>query len=795
MHDWATHYAGKGWHVFPCWPDAKNPVTSNGLDDATTEPAQLRAWFEGSRNNIAIATGARSGILVVDLDTKKGIDGIANWKALVAANGGNFGQPLVSRTPSGGLHLVYAHVEGARNSQGKLAPGVDVRGEGGYVLEGPSHVIERDGKTGEEIYRGRYEWLSDITEPSAPPAWLAALLVERSARHIGKTEHLPRPDGVPEYELTSEDLEAFAIRESEKRPELAAAASALLVGEPWAESGRFTRAMDLIAALWQWCRREHKAWLVIPGSLVADSCEAVNEQGVKVLTSPAWWRYYVDEYAAKGEGYYQANKPIEVSDEELAEFLGYIKAQEEKACPPLTRAPEPAIPPPPADPKSWIVCTSAGYFMRNAEGDYVGPLSRGEHVVQGLASVVPRSAGLDLEEYVEKNGKSVPVPCPLPQVMASYGTQALGLEYSYTSPRSELRGLTFVQRVARTRDLEPRFNQLIDAWLRMLGGQHQETFLDWLATLTQLDRPSCAVLLKSGPGTGKGMLAAGLARLWSPTGQAVPFEEAFAVFNGSLRSMPLVFADESVRVSKGVGIDAADALKKATGDVTHAVQAKYQNTTSLHGALRVLIATNASGGLDFGGRNPTQADLDALEQRVLFLQPDDTAGEYLRALGGFNHTEAWVKGDGIACHVLWLAANRSVQSGPRLLVEGRGGLSEVLAADSSDARPVLSAILACVLGPGPRDEKAARVHGGQVWVNGSKLREGWANWCRVEDLPDNFKQALDVVRERGSKKKIREAGDNVSMVRVLPGVLMRAAEREGRDDELQAVLDASVSKT
>jgi hypothetical protein len=440
------------------------------------------------------------------------------------------------------------------------------------------------------------------------------------------------------------------------------------------------------------------------------------------------------------------------------------------------------------------VCTSAGYFMRNAEGDYVGPLSRGEHVVQGLASVVPRSAGLDLEEYVEKNGKSVPVPCPLPQVMASYGTQALGLEYSYTSPRSELRGLTFVQRVARERPLVPQFSQLIDTWLRMLGGKHVEPFLDWIATLHRLDRPSCAVLIKSNPGTGKGMLGLGLARLWSPTGQPpVPFEEAFASFNGALTAMPLLLADESVRVPRDSGMDDADALKKATGDVTHRVQDKYQRAATLHGAFRVIIATNASGGLSFG-RLPTQADLDALEQRVLMLEPDPGTEAYLAALGGFDGTDAWVKEDGIAKHALWLRANRHVIPGSRMFVEGRGGFADVLAADNKDARPVLSAILGCLMGPGPRDPKTACIKDGSVWVNGSNLRAGWTNWCRAEDLPSDFKASLDVVRERGSKKKVSEQGEKISVVRVLPSLLMRAAEREGRDAELQELLDAQVSK-
>jgi hypothetical protein len=82
-------------------------------------------------------TGAASGFDVVDLD---GEEGIAEWTKLEAKHGK---APTYSvRTPRGGLHLYYRH-DPARPipcTASKLAPHIDTRGDGGYVLVPPSIV-------------------------------------------------------------------------------------------------------------------------------------------------------------------------------------------------------------------------------------------------------------------------------------------------------------------------------------------------------------------------------------------------------------------------------------------------------------------------------------------------------------------------------------------------------------------------------------------------------------------------------------------------------------------------------
>ena len=125
------------WHVFPCVPNEKRPLTPNGVLDATNDPAQIAAWREQWPDaNWAVACGP-SGLAVADID---GPVGEASWSDFERVHGGS-PATLTVRTPRGGRHLYFAGE--ARNSAGTLGPKLDVRGTGGYVLLPGSAV---DGK-------------------------------------------------------------------------------------------------------------------------------------------------------------------------------------------------------------------------------------------------------------------------------------------------------------------------------------------------------------------------------------------------------------------------------------------------------------------------------------------------------------------------------------------------------------------------------------------------------------------------------------------------------------------------
>src|SRR5262249_31309904 len=148
----ALDYAERGWMVFPlhtvggqacscgsgdCSNPGKHPRTRYGVKDATTDPEQIRIWWSSWPDaNVGIATGAGSGLVVLDLDAKA--EGEASLAALEAVH--DLLPPTVTAsTGGGGRHLLFAHpgVE-LRNSAGKLGAGLDVRGDGGYVVASPS---------------------------------------------------------------------------------------------------------------------------------------------------------------------------------------------------------------------------------------------------------------------------------------------------------------------------------------------------------------------------------------------------------------------------------------------------------------------------------------------------------------------------------------------------------------------------------------------------------------------------------------------------------------------------------
>ena len=158
----ALAYARKGLQIFPCQPCAKRPATANGLKDATTDPDQIRAWWHHEPAfNVAVATGTVSGIFVVDVD---GLDAEAELRKLEAEHGTL--PATIEAITARGRHVYFKMTAAdVRNSASKVAPGIDIRGTGGYVLAPPSmHPTGRP-----------YCWSVDCGSViAAAPAWLLA---------------------------------------------------------------------------------------------------------------------------------------------------------------------------------------------------------------------------------------------------------------------------------------------------------------------------------------------------------------------------------------------------------------------------------------------------------------------------------------------------------------------------------------------------------------------------------------------------------------------------------------------
>lgn len=132
--DAALEYASSGIPVFPVVPRAKNPIPGNGFYAATTDEDQVGAWWISYPDaNIGIPTGAKSGFWVLDVDGPAGVQSLSHLEKQY----GKLPATRVYRTGSGGYHYLWAHAPGVRNGV-KFVPGLDVRGEGGYIVAPPS---------------------------------------------------------------------------------------------------------------------------------------------------------------------------------------------------------------------------------------------------------------------------------------------------------------------------------------------------------------------------------------------------------------------------------------------------------------------------------------------------------------------------------------------------------------------------------------------------------------------------------------------------------------------------------
>jgi putative DNA primase/helicase len=200
LFDAARWYARRGMAVFPLhypverdgglWcscgsphlkedgtPDgnrAKHPYAmraKRGLLDATTDLRQVERWWgPGTPYNIGLRTGACSGIIVIDVDPRHGGD--VTLTELEERNGS---LPETRRhiTGSGGQHILFLHPgRTIKNNVGtKLGPGLDIRGDGGYIVAPPSrHITGR-------LYLVATD--DDVALAEAPP-WLLAMIWRES---------------------------------------------------------------------------------------------------------------------------------------------------------------------------------------------------------------------------------------------------------------------------------------------------------------------------------------------------------------------------------------------------------------------------------------------------------------------------------------------------------------------------------------------------------------------------------------------------------------------------------------
>ena len=199
----AKEYAQRGWQIFPvhtvidgkctcgdpnCANQGKHPACKNGFKDATNQPAQIMDWFGMDKppRNIGVATGAKSGVTVIDVDMGLDKDGKQKKGGETWAQISNNVKPwntLTVETQSGGRHFYFAYNDGDGEGNNALGEHVDQKGDGGYVVAPPSRCA-----------KGVYRWLNQGAPTNPTPAWLFFRLKNKYRQDVEKGSRRQKND-------------------------------------------------------------------------------------------------------------------------------------------------------------------------------------------------------------------------------------------------------------------------------------------------------------------------------------------------------------------------------------------------------------------------------------------------------------------------------------------------------------------------------------------------------------------------------------------------------------------------
>ena len=174
----ALAYAKFGIPIFPCLPGGKTPMISGGFLSATSDLATVESWWSKNRfqfANIGMPTGDSCGYWVLDIDVKNPeASGVESLKKLTSQYG-PLPETLTALTPSGGHHYCFCS-DKMPKSRGGLRKGIDIRGNGGYIIVAPSVIGVK-----------KYQWAAPVPVAESPE-WLSEIVLKRQMRLLEQQE-------------------------------------------------------------------------------------------------------------------------------------------------------------------------------------------------------------------------------------------------------------------------------------------------------------------------------------------------------------------------------------------------------------------------------------------------------------------------------------------------------------------------------------------------------------------------------------------------------------------------------
>lgn len=407
----------------------------------------------------------------------------------------------------------------------------------------------------------------------------------------------------------------------------------------------------------------------------------------------------------------------------------------------------------------WIIQKGKSfYFFFN--GSYSHPYTDTEMQQAAIEKLAPTfSAGVHLWKMSQRGD---PTLKSITELVNQYGRLASHVVVDLSAQLSVFDNKTQTLTEAPCplrKDLKPIFDVEVDEWLRWLGGEENfDTLADWLACATRLDAPCAALYLDGVPGSGKTLLADGVARIWTKEKPTL-LEDVMSNFNDSLIGCPLVLADETIPRDNR-GRVRTDELRQLIQGRSRSLNRKFLPTAAMRGAIRLIITANNQELLT-SNEALTANDIQAIVDRIIYIKCTQNAAKYLKT----TDARSFVAGDRIATHALWLAENRPIKEGRRFLVEGSASsLHKALTTSSGLRSAVCNWLVAYLLSPNHIDSTGkllVRREGGELLATSRGIAEGWKHYPTNEFAPSPGKISKAIGGLSFSQKKQLKDGAGI----------------------------------